>query len=174
MPYRFDPMTETDARDLLTWRYEAPYTIYNTSDPGCDYLSELLDPRSPHFAVRETSSEGVASEITGYFAFGSACEVGAEPDAPAEPHLYRHDGSLTIGLGLRPDATGQGRGAAFVESGLALARERYHPALFRLYVYSWNRRAIRVYDRVGFAPIGVARIERPDGVSEFIEMTRLP
>jgi RimJ/RimL family protein N-acetyltransferase len=171
----FTPMTEADAREIFAWRYDGPYAVYNMPDPALgadfDYLSELLDTRSPHFAVREQGLPDAAP--IGFFGYGSACEVGGEgAEEVATPSLLRSDGSLTIGLGLRPDATGQGRGLALVEAGLAFAREHYHPSLFRLYVFSWNERALRVYKRVGFTSVGVTRIQAPEGVRVFIEMTR--
>jgi RimJ/RimL family protein N-acetyltransferase len=172
----FTPMTEADAREILSWRYDGVYAAYNAPDPalgaGSDYMAEYLDERSPYFAVREQGQADAASPI-GFFAYGSACEVGgAGAEEVATPALLRPDGSLTIGLGLRPDATGQGRGLALVETGLAFAREHFRPTLFRLYVFSWNERALRVYKRVGFMSVGVARIQAPEGVRVFIEMTR--
>lgn len=173
----FTLMTEADARSILAWRYDGPYAAYNTPDAalGADSssLEELLDPRSPYFAVRENGEEGVSP--VGFFAYGSACEVGGEgSEGVSAPSLLRPDGSLTIGLGLRPDHTGQGRGLALVEAGLAFARERYRPLLFRLYVYAWNTRAVRVYERAGFARVGETRITAPEGERIFIEMTRSP
>ena len=175
MSMRFSPMTEGDARDILAWRYEGPYATYNTPDPalGADFdsLAELLDTRSPYFAVREQGQTDAPP--IGFFAYGSASEVGSpDTEGLATPYLLRPDGSLTIGLGLRPDLTGQHRGLALVEAGLAFARERYQPSLFRLYVFSWNERALRVYKRAGFTSVGVTRIHAPEGERVFIEMTR--
>lgn len=175
MSLRFTPMTEADARDILAWRYEGQYATYNTPDPalgpGFDYLSELLDTRSPYFAVRE--QEQADAPPIGFFAYGSACEVGSVGTEVVDtPYLLRPDGSLTVGLGLRPDLTGQHRGLALVEDGLAFARERYQPSLFRLYVFSWNERVLRVYKRAGFTSVGVTRSTPPEGARVFIEMTR--
>lgn len=185
------PLTEADARDIISWRYEGPYAVYNLPDPAqggeFDALAEMLDARSPHFAVRDAERDAaretggaagdeagqVDTPLLGFFSYGSSCEVGsAETEGLATPYLLRPDGSITIGLGLRPDATGQGRGLELVEAILALARERYHPSLFRLYVYSWNERALRVYKRAGFTSAEVTRIQAPEGVRVFIEMTR--
>jgi len=169
----FSPMTEADARAILSWRYVAPYDTYNAPDPdnpsSGDALAELLDAHSPYFAVREVGQE--SEPPIGFFAYGSAGEVGG---AVATPCLLRPDGSLTIGLGLRPDLTGQGRGLALVEAGLAFARDHYHPTLFRLYVFAWNERAIRVYERAGFAQVGERRVPMAAGEWVFVEMARMP
>ncbi len=171
-------MTAADAQAILAWRYDPPYTSYNArmgENAGYGYVAEMLDSRSPHFAARIASGvDWERKPPAGFFAFGSACEVGSEPDAPAAPHLYRADGSITIGLGLRPDLTGRGLGLPYVEAGLTLARERYHPTLIRLFVYAWNQRAITVYERAGFITIGCAGAPGSDGQPAFIEMTRLP
>ncbi len=175
MSFIFAPMTEADVRAILAWRYDDPYAVYNAPDPAheayADALSELLDPRSPYFTVRETGQTGAPP--IGFFAYGSACEVGAEETRELpKPYILRPDGSLTIGLGLRPDLTGHGRGLALVEAGLAFAREHYDVTLFRLYVFAWTQRAIQVYERAGFTSVGEARVTGPEGERVFIEMTR--
>lgn len=174
MSFIFSPMTEADAREMLAWRYDGPYAVYNAPDPAlagfADAVNELVDARSPYFAVRE--QEHVDAPPFGFFAYGSSCEVGAEETrGMPTPYLLRPDGSLTIGLGLRPDLTGRGRGLALVEAGLAFAREHYDATLFRLYVFAWNQRAIRVYERAGFVTVGETRIAAPEGERVFIEMT---
>lgn len=176
MTLAFTPMNEADARAILAWRYEEQYAVYNSPDaalgPDFNPLAELLDAGSPYFAVRETE-DGPDAPPLAFFAYGSACEVGApETQGLPTPYLLRPDGSATIGLGLRPDQTGQGRGLALTQAGLDFARQRYHPSLFRLYVFAWNQRAIRVYERAGFVTVGETRLSAPDGERVFIEMTR--
>jgi [ribosomal protein S18]-alanine N-acetyltransferase len=176
MTLAFTPMNEADARAILAWRYEGQYAIYNAPDaalgPDFDPLAELLDPGSPYFAVR-ASDDGPDADPLGFFAYGSAGEVGApETRGLATPYLLRPDGSATIGLGLRPDLTGQGRGLELTQAGLDFARQRYHPTLFRLYVFAWNQRAIRVYERAGFVAVGETRFSAPEGERVFLEMTR--
>jgi [ribosomal protein S18]-alanine N-acetyltransferase len=177
MEFHFMPVSESDVHAILAWRYDPPYTAYNSDNEPADfdYVAEMLDVRSPHFAARIAEGKDWERQPpAGFFGFGSACEVGSEPDAPGERHLYRADGSVTIGLGLRPDLTGRGLGLTFVEAGLAMGRQRFHPARFRLFVYAWNQRAITVYERAGFTMVGRAGAPGPDGQPAFVEMTRQP
>ncbi|MGZ5350882.1 MAG: GNAT family N-acetyltransferase [Actinomycetota bacterium] len=82
-------------------------------------------------------------------------------------------GVIEAGLGLRPDLTGRGLGAGFLEQGLAFARERWAPATFALDVYEWNERAIRTYEHAGFVRGEVYVRRFADGIEkEFLRMTR--
>jgi [ribosomal protein S18]-alanine N-acetyltransferase len=163
--YTFSPMGEADARAILAWRYEGPYAAYNTVDDGqLDAgLAEMLDPRSPYFAVRDATGA-----LIGFFAFGTAAEVGGS----GPPGLMRADDMLSVGLGMRPDLTGKGLGLAFVNAGLAFARERYAPSIFRLFVLALNQRAMRVYERAGFERVDMLRVSGEHMSREFIEMRR--
>ncbi|HEX9037155.1 MAG TPA: GNAT family protein [Ktedonobacterales bacterium] len=174
--FRFAPMTRPDAEMILAWRYAPPYAVYNAvadQPDGVDALGEMLDKRSPYFAARLLDGAAWEQEPpAGFFAFGSACEVGSEPEAPEEPHLARADGSITIGLGLRPDLTGRGFGAPFTLAGLTLARDQFQPTGFRLFVYAWNLRAITAYERAGFVARGRAGRVGVDGLPAFLQMWR--
>ncbi|HLZ25594.1 MAG TPA: GNAT family protein [Ktedonobacterales bacterium] len=164
MRFTFRPMSETDAQSILAWCYDGPYAIYNMEGDEDTARSELLDPRSPYVSVRDEHGN-----LAGFFAFGTSAEVGA---VPVEPALFTGPRILSVGLGLRPDLTGQGRGIglAFVNAGLEYARERFRPAAFRLFVLAFNRRAIRVYERAGFARVGLLHIRDLAGERDFIEM----
>ena len=164
MSFTLAPMTEADARAILTWRYEEPYAIYNMEGEAA--LAELVDRRSPHFAVRDETGA-----LAGFFGFGTAAEVGEEP---REPALFAAEGLLSVGLGLRPDLVGQGRGVglAFVNAGLDFARAQLQPRVFRLFVLTFNARAIRVYERAGFSRVGVVHVHGEFGERAFLEMRR--
>jgi [ribosomal protein S18]-alanine N-acetyltransferase len=163
--YTFSPISEAEARAILAWRYAGPYAVYNTEDDAQleAGLAEMLDTRSPYFAVRDGSGD-----LIGFFAFGTAAEVGGG----GAPHLMGADGLLSVGLGMRPDLTGRGEGLDFVNAGLAFARERYAPTIFRLFVLSFNQRAMRVYERAGFERVGTLHLSGEHGSREFIEMRR--
>ena len=65
MPYTFSPMTQANSSEIAAWRYPGTYAIYDMTPPGAEAdLSELLDARSPHFAVSDERSE-----LIGFCAF---------------------------------------------------------------------------------------------------------
>jgi [ribosomal protein S18]-alanine N-acetyltransferase len=82
------------------------------------------------------------------------------------------DRTLEIGLGLRPDLTGRGFGGSFVEAGLEFAREQFEPEQFVLGVATFNERAIKVYERAGFARVRVYMHVTGGAEWEFLEMAR--
>jgi ribosomal-protein-alanine N-acetyltransferase len=166
--FTFGLMTEADARALLTWRYAGPYAVYDfKSDYGpddpYDALEGLLDQRSPYYAVHDGRGE-----LVGFWVFGTAGEV----VGVRRPSVYREDRSLTVGLGLRPDLTGKGLGLSFVQAGLEFAREQFAPSGFRLFVFPWNERAIKVYERAGFRRVGTVMQRTLEGERPFVEMYR--
>ncbi|HEY7124376.1 MAG TPA: GNAT family protein [Ktedonobacterales bacterium] len=164
----FGLLSEADARMLLEWAYEGPYAVYNfQSDYGpedpYDTLEELLDQRSPYYAVHDARGE-----LVGFWGFGTSAEVTGE----RLPAVFREDGSLTVGLGLRPDLTGKGLGLAFVRAGLEFARKQFAPSGFRLFVLPWNERAMKVYERAGFRRVGTVMQKTLEGERPFVEMVR--
>jgi RimJ/RimL family protein N-acetyltransferase len=159
MRFTVRAMTEADARAMAAWRYDAPYELYSLQPEDVD---ELLDPAMDYVAVDDEDGE-----LAGFFCFGSSARVPGGEGAG----LYV-DEALDIGLGLRPDLTGRGFGATFVDAGVAHAVKRRQPVAVRLSVATFNQRAIRVYERVGFAPVG--RCVSPVGGVEtaFVVMRR--
>ncbi len=93
-------------------------------------MAELLDPTGwgqSYFSVDDRHQQ-----LVGFFQFKPQGDI------------------VEVGLGLRPDLTGQGMGLAFVQTGLAFAQMRFAPQQFRLAVATFNLRAMRVYARAGF------------------------
>jgi len=149
--YRFVPMTASYAEDVAKWHYPGIYTFYDLDQDPEDY-QEFMDPAGwpeTYFAVLDD-----VDDLVGFFAFECA------------------EGTLVLGLGLRPDLTGRGRGEAFVAAGLDFAAKRFAPRGFELSVASFNERAIRVYERLGFTRTRTFQQETNGGTHEFVEMRR--
>jgi [ribosomal protein S18]-alanine N-acetyltransferase len=150
--FHFRPLTQANAEAIALWHYPEPFSFYDWAEDPND-LAELLDPAlrgDAYFAV-----ESKASDLIGYFSF-----------------KRKGTGTLEIGLGLHPEHTGQGLGVAFLQAGLDYARFRFEPAQFVLSVATFNRRAITVYERVGFTPVRVFMHSTNGGDWEFVEMRR--
>ena len=58
--------------------------------------------------------------------------------------------ALDIGLGIRPNLTGHGKGSGFVEAVLDFANKTYSPDRLRVTIADFNRRAQRVWEKAGF------------------------
>ena len=158
--YVFRPMNDEDAREIAGWRYEAPYDFYDMAkDP--EGLEELLGPperRGGYYAVLSDD------ELVGFFCLGPGGQLGSFD--------YPDDGSLDVGLGLRPDLTGRGLGLEFLLAGLEFGRRHFAPAGFRLAVATFNERAIQVYERAGFRRVEVFTHHTNGDDQPFLLMTR--
>ena len=141
-------MDDADANEVARWRHDPPYDFYDsTADPA-----ELLHQerrRGVYFSVLDGENR-----LTGFFQFEKF------------EKFERRDGTVEVGLGLRPDLTGKGLGAGFVLSGLAFARARFSPQRFTLSVATFNERAIGAYERVGFQR-GAVYTHETDGGEEY-------
>jgi ribosomal-protein-alanine N-acetyltransferase len=116
-------------------------------------LRELLEPSrrgEAYWAVKDD-----AGELVGHFSF--------------KPKDER---TVEIGLGMRPDLTGRGLGATFLAAGLDFARVQFAPERFVLAVATFNERAIKVYERAGFAPVRAYMHATAGREWEFLEMAR--
>jgi ribosomal-protein-alanine N-acetyltransferase len=151
MQFRFRPMDEIHARAIANWHYDDIYAFYDM-DQDIEDLEELLDPRSWRGKYCAVVNE--RDELVGFFC------------------IEIEDAAVVLGFGLRPDCTGKGLGQAFVEAGLEYAKQEFDPATFRLSVATFNRRAIRVYERLGFKSDGVFMNETNGGQYEFLRMVR--
>ncbi|MFI5273318.1 MAG: GNAT family N-acetyltransferase [Ktedonobacterales bacterium] len=154
MNIQFVPLRWRDALAVARWRYPEPYAYYNGA------LAPMLSIVIVQIGLRATrrpvyySVLGSAEELVGIFSF------------------VRNGPIIEIGLGMRPDLTGNGDGLAFVAAGLDFARRSFRPSHFRLDVARFNERAIRVYERSGFVP--TREFERAVGDKRyaFVEMQR--
>lgn len=53
-------------------------------------------------------------------------------------------------MGIRPDLTGQGKGAVYAKAVLEFAESLFNPKAFRVTIAAFNKRAIRVWQKLGF------------------------
>ena len=142
-------MEQSEALEIADrWKYDGEYAFYDmTADPE-DY-EEIVTPEkrgNRYFSVFD------GDELTGFFC------------------VEQEGADVEIGLGLRPDLTGRGRGGAFLEEILRFVRENYSFEKIELDVASFNQRAVKVYERAGFVKTGTAKVSTNGGVYDFTTM----
>lgn len=148
---KVEEWNETHTREVEAWHYEPPWDFYDLASDPAD--AEAM--RDPARAVHRRAVVGEAGRLEAFWYFDW------------------HGDVVEVGIGLRPDLTGPGLGESFLRAQLAYASRHWGPATFRLFVASWNERAIRLYERLGFRE--VARETRSFelvGDHEFVRMER--
>jgi len=72
---------------------------------------------------------------------------------------------------MRPDLTGKGMGLNFLYKGLKFAKETFLSTHIRLTVVTFNKRAIKVYEKSGFKKEKIFKSETKKGDLEFLSMS---
>lgn len=130
------PLTRDHAVDICSWRYPAPYDCYDMTDADPD---ELLRPELGFHSL-------VAGDrLLGFRSFGRDGRV---------PGWEYDDEALDTGGALRPQLVGQGLGRQAISTGLAFGRARFAPPAFRVTVATFNARALRTVEALGFERVG--------------------
>ena len=132
MTYELRPLTAEQGEVMARWRYPGPWAVYDVAGP--------LDPAEGFWSVLDENSE-----VTGYACFGVEARV---------PGLDEKPGVLDVGVGMRPDLVGQGRGRAFAEAVLAHGHTVAGIARLRAAVQEWNARGRRLLTGLGFVETG--------------------
>lgn len=140
MSFLFHPLDENTARQIITWHYEAPYDIYNLASPEPEETVQyLLDPQNAFYSIHNQSGD-----------LEAFCSLG--PDGKVTGGDYSTP-ALDIGLGVRPDLTGQGYGSGYVNAVIDFAHRTYAPDRLRVTIAAFNHRAQRVWEKAGFQVI---------------------
>lgn len=158
MCYEISTMDWKTAVEVVNWHYEAPYEAYNI-DGDLEEADAMLD--GYHFVARDQELG-----LVGFFCYGINAQV---PGGRARGY-YGGWRIIDIGLGLRPDLTGQGLGQKFVESGLKFAQRRWKLRALRLTVANDNCRAIKIYERLGFTVVDKITAIASHGLQEYLIM----
>ena len=130
-------MTNELAINILDWTYESPYDLYNNEITD-DAISELMN--EGYVAVED---ENVA--LIGFYCSGHSAQVPAGKELGA----YAEE-AIDIGVGMHPDLTGKGNGYLFFSFVLSELDILYSTSIYRLTVAKFNKRAIKLYENLGF------------------------
>ncbi|MDA1665449.1 GNAT family protein [Bacillus cereus] len=150
MGYTYTVMKQEEAEEIAyNWHYEGKYSFYDIEADEED-LAEFLHGESRGNHTFSVKQNGI---LIGFF---TVCKM--------------NDGTVDIGLGMRPDITGNGFGLQFVNAGLAFSKEKYGCNYITLSVATFNERAIKVYKRAGFEAVGTFIQKTNGSCFEFLKM----
>jgi len=129
-------MTKEYAIEILNWKYLPPYDIYNL-----DFNDEAILDFLVHSYMAILNQD---NQLIGFYCTGTSAQV----PKGYEYNVYEED-YVDIGVGLKPDLTGQGFGKEFMLYVLSeIGKDK-----LRLTVAAFNERAIRLYKRFGFQEV---------------------
>ena len=154
--FAFRPIDETSAREVMSWRYDRPYDVYNLDPHSEEILQGFLDSDTACHTLTD-----VGGDLVGF------CTFGADAQVPGGDYSTE---ALDIGLGIRPDLAGQGKGGLYVRAVLDFAMATFAPTTLRVTVAAFNRRARRVWEKAGFRE--VQQFERMADGAPFAVLTR--
>lgn len=145
--FKFQPLEKGHALAILNWHYPPPYDCYNFApDAVKEDLGYLLNPDNAFYAILNSQTE-----LEGFCSFGL--------DGRVSGGNYEVD-ALDIGMGIRPDLTGQGQGVKYARAAIDYGIERYRAPRLRVTIARFNQRAQRVWQKLAFELIeAFAKIE---------------
>lgn len=155
--FAFHRVNASNVRAILSWRYQPPYDFYNDSEEDTGLVQYLLHPQNNFYSILNENSELVA-----YCSFGQ--------DGQVTGGDYR-DEALDIGIGIRPDLTGRGKGVEYANAVLEFADTLFKPKAFRVTIAAFNKRAIRLWQKLEFEQ--QQSFERGSDGMQFIVLMRV-
>jgi RimJ/RimL family protein N-acetyltransferase len=156
-------LTLDDAFEIVAWRYDPPYQLYNmtsvnaSKDEMARMADFLLDPTTGHFAVEENG------QLLAFCCFGEEAQVPG--------YDYTQIEALDVGAGMHPMYTGQGRGRALMAAILAFGQKTYDPPCWRTTVATFNLRSQQMCRNAGFIPMATFTSATQDP-REFVVMIK--
>lgn len=148
----FRPLTQIHALEIANeWKYDGIYSFYDMTADAEDYeefIDEASRNQNDHFEALENN------ELFGFFC------------------VIPENASIEIGLGMRPDLCGTGRGKQFVEQITDFLKHHYKFDALIMNVASFNERAIKVYRACGFEGSEVTKRSSNGGVYEFLTLVK--
>lgn len=128
MKLEFRVPTKSDVEDILTWKFEGIYSFYdNDIDVNkMEWIKSIVDSDND-FAIYDEHNRLIGNCGFEYI-----------------------DEFFCVGVQMRPDITGQGFGTEFVKAIVEFGKQKYNLEYIDLTVAKFNKRAIRVYEKLGF------------------------
>ncbi len=133
MKIEFRLPTESDAVDIAAWKYDGEYSFYdNDKTEAKQEWARNIHKEENNFAMYNEKMELIGN-----------CNFDYDEE----------EGAYYFGVQVKPCYTGKGNGTEIVKAVLNFGREKYTYNTIKLLVAKFNRRAIRVYEKLGFVTV---------------------
>ena len=140
MQLHIEIMTISKARHILAWKYDEPYDFYNNEETD-EALVEMLD--GSYYLLLDEQND-----VVGFFCIGKNAQV----PIGHQFGVYVDD-FVDMGLGMHPNLIGIGNGTAFCTYIIQFIEKQYVSKSIRLTVANFNKRAIHLYEKLGFVKV---------------------
>lgn len=152
MQFVFKPLSQRNALEIANvWKYDGIYSFYDMTADEEDYeefIDETLRNQNDHYEVLENGA------LVGFFC------------------VIQENQSIEIGLGMRPDICGKGKGIPFVKKIIEYVEQHYKFDQLILNVAVFNQRAIKVYHSCGFKDAGIVKRRSNGGIYDFLTLVK--
>jgi ribosomal protein S18 acetylase RimI-like enzyme len=145
-------LTEEDARQICTWRYDGEYSVYNY----------------PEWEIIVEQNWGLAQDLIREKEFFAV--VNEKNELIGHFRLKEQEDFIYLGVGLTPELCGLGNGSTVMELVKNVSKERYPDKLLALEVRAFNHRAMKCYQKAGFRWIDIYELIIPSGRDIFVRM----
>lgn len=129
--------TEEHTKEFLNWCYEGIYSFYDNNIQK-EKIENIISLTGSDMAFSVVNEKG---ELVGNCEF---YDVSDEDE----------DTILAVGVQMKPSLTGNGYGEEFCRVIINEGREKLNYKYLELAVVDFNKRAKRVYEKIGFKEIG--------------------
>lgn len=151
MKMEFRKPTKKDGEIIATWKYDGEYSFYSNDKTEAKKQWALnISEEENAFVIYDDNNELIGN-----------CSFDYEEE------------QYILGVQMRPDLTGKGMGTEIVKSILDFGREKYKFNNIELLVATFNKRAIRVYEKLGFKKIDQFMWQVNNEDKEFIVMRKV-
>ena len=154
MKFKVQKLTEEQAKEVSTWKYEGEYKIYNLpkwNDMVKDNYSLCDELKRERF----TAYINEKNELIGF------------------TNLLDEGNSVFFGIGINPKYCNKGIGKKITKLSLDECKVKFPNKPVILEVRTWNTRAINCYKSQGFEVIETKHQETCIGLGEFYVMKHL-
>ncbi|WP_425445900.1 GNAT family N-acetyltransferase [Dethiothermospora halolimnae] len=150
MYIEFKKPAEKDGSEIATWKYKGEYSFYNNDKTEAkNQWAKNIHKEENTFVIYNEKNELIGNCSFDY-----------------------DDGKYMLGVQMKPELTGKGMGTEFTKSILEFGIKEYDFDSIELLVAKFNKRAIRVYEKLDFEKIDDFTWDVNGETKEFIAMKK--